>query len=252
MILERPYYYNKQIKKYLVQTMALFTGFKINHGDQLIPVPVQYGSKDRVAAAITNGGTQNKPIRLPVISCHLKAIKLDNSRFKGIGTERISQHVPLGGVIPDDVKTVHQLMPIPYTMSVDVTIYTSNVDSHWQLLEQIAIIFNPSAQIQISDGPFDWQRITKVEMVGINYDEIFPSGNNRRVEQSTLSFDIPIYIGVPAVVRNQIIQQIKLMIGKLDPNQSNDFFDLVDFDGGQPFDTTIESSWFDPIQPSSP
>lgn len=245
MISERPYYYDKQIKKYLVQTMAVFTGFSIEHSGERIQVPVQYGSKDRVAASIANGGTQNKPIRLPVISCHMKSIKLDNSRLKGIGSERVSRYVPLGGAIPDDVKTVHQLMPIPYTMTVDVTLYTSNIDSHWQLMEQIAILFNPSVQIQISDNHFDWQRITKVEMVGINYDEVFPSGNNRRVEQSTLSFEVPIYIGVPANVRNDIINQIKLFIGRLDPHQTDSLIDMVDFDGSEPIPTIIETNWRD-------
>ena len=248
MITDRPYYYNKQIKKYLVQTMSLFTGFQIEHNGERIDVPVQYGSKDRVAASIANGGTQNKPLRLPIISCHMKAIKLDNARFKGIGTERVSQYVPLGGMIPNDARTVHQLMPVPYTMTVDVTIYTSNVDSHWQLLEQLAILFNPSVQIQISDSHFDWQRITKVELTGISYDEVFPIGNNRRIEQSTLTFEVPIYIGVPANVRNQIIQQITLLIGAYDPNQPTNFFDMVDFDGGAPIEQIIQSVWVDDSQ----
>lgn len=243
MIQDRPHYYNKQIKKYLLQTMAIFTGFQVQHGEHMIDVPVQYGSKDRVSASLTNGGTQNKPLRLPMISCHLKSLKLDNARFKGIGTERTSQYVPLGGVVPDDVRTVHQLMPIPYLMTVDVTLYTSNIDSHWQLMEQLAILFNPSVQIQTSDSHFDWQRITKVELVAISYDEVFPIGNVRRVEQSTLTFEVPIYIGVPASVRNEIIKKIRLLIGSFDPDQTNNLFDMVNFDGGEPFETVVSTQW---------
>jgi hypothetical protein len=123
MISKRPYYYNKQIKKYLVQTMAVFSGFTIEHGEDVIDVPVQYGSKDRVAASITNDGTQNKLLRLPILSCHMRSIKLARDRFKGVGTERVSQHIPLGGMIPDDMRMIHQLMPVPYTMTVDVTLY---------------------------------------------------------------------------------------------------------------------------------
>ena len=82
-------------------------------------------------------------------------------------------------------------------------------------------------------------------MVGINYDEVFPIGNNRRVEQSTLSFDVPIYIGVPANVRNDIINQIKLFIGRLDPHQTDSLIDMVDFDGSEPIPSIIETNWRD-------
>lgn len=230
MISKRPYYYNKQIKKYLVQTMAVFSGFTIEHGEDVIDVPVQYGSKDRVAASITNDGTQNKLLRLPILSCHMRSIKLARDRFKGVGTERVSQHIPLGGVIPDDMRMIHQLMPVPYTMTVDVTLYSSNIDSHWQVLEQLFVLFNPSVQIQISDSNFDWQRITKVEMIDVSYDEVFPISINRRVEQTTLSFEVPIYISVPANVRNEIISQIKVLLSSMDEATEANYFDTIELD----------------------
>jgi hypothetical protein len=233
------YYYNHQLHKYLVQFMAIFQGMQIKTGKQgencaetTITVPVQYGSKDRVTAAIINQNTQNKPLRLPIMSAYLRNITLAAERRKGVGTERKTPYVPLGGLVPDDVTLVHQYMPIPYNTQCDLIVYTSNLDTHFQILEQIFMIFDPQVQLQISDASFDWTKLTTVELTGIQFEEQFPAGANRRMTITTLSFKLPIYIAAPANTRQNAIKDIFVRIGQVDGELTANNI-LAEFDAQQ-------------------
>lgn len=219
-LIEEPvYYYDEQMRKYILQFMAIFAGLKVKIGKledrsaSLIPVHLTYGPKDRVVASIMAENTQNKPIRLPAMSAYLNNVELAPDRRKGVQTTRRKTYFPSGGIFPDDIATIEQLMPVPYNASIELAVYTSNRDEHFQLLEQIFMFFDPILQIQKSDDPFDWARITTIEMVGINFDEGYPSGTDRRIIQTTLQFLMPIWIGVPMKIKNDFIADINLRVG---------------------------------------
>ena len=219
-LIEDPvYFFDDQLRAYILQFMAIFAGLKVNIGKLddreagLIPVHLAYGPKDRVAASIIGDNTQNKPIRLPAMSAYLSSIDLSPDRRKGVGTVRREVFMPSGGQFPDDIKTIEQLMPVPYNTIMDLSIYTSNRDEHHQILEQIFMFFDPVLQVQKSDDSFDWAKITTVELVGINFEENYPSGTDRRIIQTTLQFVVPIYIAVPAKVKSNYIADINLRVG---------------------------------------
>jgi hypothetical protein len=67
-------------------------------------------------------------------------------------------------------------------------------------------------------------------MIDVSYDEVFPISINRRVEQTTLSFEVPIYISVPANVRNEIISQIKVLLSSMDEATEANYFDTIELD----------------------
>ena len=104
-------------------------------------------------------------------------------------------------------------MPVPYNALMDLSIFTSNRDEHLQILEQILMFFDPILQIQINDDTFDWTKITTIELLSINYEENYPSGTDRRIIQTTLSFMVPIYVAVPAKMKNNWIKEINLRVG---------------------------------------
>lgn len=216
------YYYNKQIKKYLIQFMSIFAGLQVmteNREDgnpKVISVPVHYGSKDRVTASILSENTQNKPIRLPVMSAYLTGIDITPELRKGLGVQRRTPFLPRGEVFPDGIKVAHQLMPIPYRGQIELGIYTSNMDQHLQILEQIMIFFDPSIQIQISDGDLDWARLSTVEMTNINFDENYPAGTDRRMIVSTLGFAVPMYISAPSDAKNNFVAEVYTRIAALE------------------------------------
>jgi len=226
-LIEDPvYYYDEQLRKYILQFMAIFAGLKVKIGKlgdreaSLIPAHITYGPKDRVVASIMAENTQNKPIRLPAMSAYLNNIELAPDRRKGVSTVRRKTYFPTGGIFPDDIATVEQMMPIPYNTSIELAIYTSNRDEHFQLLEQIFMFFDPLLQIQKTDDVFDWAKITTVELVGVNFDEGYPSGTDRRIIQTTLQFLMPIWIEIPMKIKNNFIADINLRVGLVSASTS--------------------------------
>jgi hypothetical protein len=224
------YYYNGQIKRYLVQFMAIFAGMQVKLGKnatkeaRLITVPIHYGYKDRVVAHILGDNTQNKLLRLPALSAHIAGIELAPQRRKGVNQSRRNTYMPAGKVFPDDVRVVHQLMPIPYTMNIELAMYVSSTDQEHQILEQILMMFDPDLQIQTSDDVFDWTKLTTVELSSIRPEQNFPSGAERRVIQVSLDFTVPIYLSTPADVKRDFVERMYVRLGVVDT--------ATRFDGG--------------------
>lgn len=223
------YFYNRQIKRYIGIFMAVFAGLQVETGrrddgeTRMLSVPVVYGSKDRVVASILADHTQNKPIRLPTMSVYMRGLELATDRMKGSGTVRNTPFVPDGGLLPDDVRNLKQRMPVPYDLDLELSVYTSNIEQHMQLIEQIIMLFDPSIQIERSDSVYDWAKNVTVTLKGIDFEENYPAGTDRRKVQSTLRFHMPIWIETPAEYRNDIVKTIKLRIQAM-----NDLADFVD------------------------
>lgn len=215
------YYYNAQLKSYLVQFCAIFGGMQIQIGKsetkeaRLIPVPIIVAQQDRVAAAIKAGNTQNKMIRLPLFSAHISDIQFARDRQKGVGVVRRSTFMPSGGVFPDDVTVNESRMPVPYDLTINLNIYASNQDQMMQLLEQILMIFDPILQIQTSDDYFDWTKLTVVELTNISDESNYPSGVERRILQKVISFNVPAYVSIPHEQHKRYVADILLRLGTI-------------------------------------
>jgi hypothetical protein len=204
--------------------MEVFRGLQVQTGigkdgvKRMIDVPVFYGSVDRVAASILANNTQNQPLRLPKISVFMSGIVLAPDRYKGIDAVSTNTYVPRGGVFPDDIRTIHTLQAVPYKLQMDAYLFTSNTDTQLQLLEQLLVLFNPIMQIQTSDAVLDPGKITTIELTGINLEENFPISTDKRYIQTTLTFEVVIYVGIPSQIKNDIIKQIQLRMGTINDN----------------------------------
>jgi hypothetical protein len=201
--------------------MEIFRGFIVKSGISKdgtikdIEIPIIYGSIDRVAASISANNTQNLPIRLPTLSAYLTSISLASERYKGIDTSTSKPYLPRGGVFPDDMKMVETLSPIPYKLSLDLHIFSSNYNQMLQILEQFLVLFNPSIQIQTSDNLYDNARITTVTLTGINNEENYPMNTDKRTITYTLNFEMIVYLTVPSNIKNDFIRNINIRISKL-------------------------------------
>jgi hypothetical protein len=87
------------------------------------------------------------------------------------------------------------------------------------------MLFDPILQIQTSDSAFDWTKITSVELTGINNEENYPPGGDRRLLSWTLTFDIPIYISAPVDIKDDVVRKIIIRLGDLEKFQINEFDD---------------------------
>lgn len=214
------YYYNGQLRNYLLQFCNIFAGLKVATGkgvcdaDELITVPIAIGSRDRVVAAIQAGNTQNKPFSLPTMAASLAGLSLGQRR-KGIGTVDRRTFLPEGGAYPDDLRVVERVMPVPYVMSLELSLYASNTLQMHQMLEQLLMLFDPVLQIQTDDSAYDWTKITTVEMTGINNEENSSPGGDRRMIVWSFNFDMPIYISAPMDIKNELVRAIIIRLGDL-------------------------------------
>lgn len=199
--------------------MAVFAGLQVAIGkndfgdaDNLIRVPIRYGSADRVVTAIKNGNTQNMPLRLPTMAAYLKGIDMNPEARKGVGVVNRHTALPRGGAFPADLKVIQREMPIPYMALFDLSIMASNTDQHFQILEQILTLFNPMIQIQTSDDVYDWKRITTVELTDVGLEENYPIATDSRLISTTLTFIVPIWLAPPTVINRNYVAEIKIRL----------------------------------------
>lgn len=208
------FFYEEQLKRYALQFNAIFSGMVVQTGktdkrDQaFLDVPIVYASMDRVAAAAATGHTQNKHIRLPMMSSNITGFDIATDRMKGTGSIDRQVFVPLGGVLPDDARVVRRRMAVPYDLTFDLHIYASNKDQQFQILEQIMPLFDPVLQIQTSESHLDTAKIVTVQLMSINNEENFPPGTESRQILTSIQFKVDAYITIPATVKNDVVRQV--------------------------------------------
>jgi hypothetical protein len=98
--------------------------------------------------------------------------------------------------------TVERLMPTPYTLSVNVDIWSTNTDQKLQIMEQILMLFNPSLEIQTTDNYIDWTSLSVVNLDQVTWSSrSIPMGTESEIDVATLGFQTPIYISPPVKVK---------------------------------------------------
>lgn len=233
------YYYDNQLRSYLKQFCAIFAGLKVKTGigesgeSEDLHVPTVVGSRDRVVAAIAGGNTTNRIFPVPTMSAWMSGLEMAPERRKGVGQERTRVFMPSQGIYPDDLRTTTRVMPIPYNMQIELSMYASNTDQLHQLLEQILILFDPILQIQTNDSAFDWTKLTYVELQGINNEENYPIGTEKRILVWSLNFFIPIWLSPPMAIRDDLVRKIKITLGDLD---GFNLLEVDEYGQPQPFD----------------
>lgn len=245
------YHFDNQLRSYLLQFVSIFYGLQIQTGigecggSEMISVPVVIGHKDRVVAAIAAGNTQNRMLTLPTMAVHLSALSPAPERRKvqAFVDQRVT--LPVGGVFPDDLTVVKRAMPIPYNATIELSMYASNSNQRDQILEQILVLFNPDIQIQKSDGPFDWTKLTKVELTDISNEENYPASSERRMIVWTMTFEVPIFLSIPMGVKDDLVRKVIIRISDLGSMVVNE----VDEDGQATFGTELVREVFDTTVP---
>jgi hypothetical protein len=98
--------------------------------------------------------------------------------------------------------TIERLMPVPYTMTINLDIWTSNTNQKMQLFEQIATLFNPSLEIQSTDNYIDWTSLSVIDLQRVQWSSrTIPMGTENPIDIMSITFTLPIWISSPAKVR---------------------------------------------------
>lgn len=219
--MSQDFFYDGQIRRYLLQFIRIFSNITFQTGPDkngtltIHRIPVVYGEPSWQAASILRNGSQNAVLPVPIMSAWIKSIELAPNRrqdpaFEGImqGVERKFSNGEYTSE-PGNRFTVERYMPVPYDLTMQLDIWTSNTESKLQILEQIMTIFNPMLQLQQSSNIFDWSSIFEVELKNINWSSsTLPSSNEDR-NVASLTFNVGVWINPPAKLKRQrLIEQI--------------------------------------------
>ena len=217
------FWYDQQIRRYLLQFVRIFNGFQIQSGQKNAggsssqvyrTVPMRYADMSRMVAHVLRGNTENALNSTPFMTCHVANLNVARERRhdpKLISSQQIQERkydslndqytAELGNTY-----TVDRYMPVPYDLTINVDIWSSNTEQKLQILEQILTLFNPTVEIQANTNPLDWTNITVVELIDIQWSSrSVPQGVDSQLDISTLIFQVPIWINPPAKVKKQSI-----------------------------------------------
>ena len=226
------FFYDQQIRRYLTQFMRLLGEFSVKTGkdrhgvEEYIQVPVRYGDINRMAAHIMKNQSENMINTVPFISVYVTDMQISAERRHNpthVNKVQVFEKkfdVATGEYIDGEVGntyTIERYMPVPYDLTVQVDIWTSNTEQKLQLMEQLLVLFNPSINLKTNDNPFDWTNLTYTELVNIVWSvRQVPSGTDDIIDVAALNFNLPIFLNPPAKVKRQtlihtILNEIKRM-----------------------------------------
>jgi len=205
------HFYDGQIRRYVTQLVRLFSNFSYKDGDgKVVRVPVMYGDITRQVGHILRDNSENKIPSAPRMSVYITGLEQDRSRTSD---SSYTSKVNIRERAYDDTGkeylntqgknyTVERIMPSPYTLNVNVDIWSTNTDQKLQIMEQLLMLFNPSLEIQTTDNYVDWSSLTNVELTSMNFSSrAIPIGTESEIDVAQLSFSTPIYINLPAKVK---------------------------------------------------
>jgi hypothetical protein len=241
------FFYDGQIRRYLLQIIRLLSNFAVKYGDgTLVRVPVMYGDPDRQVSSIINQNSENTVLSAPRIAVYVTDIELDTSRLSDssyvgkvhIRERAINETTGQYENYQGNTFTVERLMPTPYKLSVKVDIWSSSNDQKLQILEQILMLFNPSLEIQTTDNYIDWTSLSVVDLVQTTYSSrSVPVGTSTEIDIATLTLATPIWISPPAKVKR--LGVITEIISNIFSQQSSPYGDYYEGLGTDPEATSI-------------
>ena len=162
------YWYDQQIRRYILQFIRIFDNFSIKVGkkdnsdsESFIRVPVRYADMSRMVAHLQRHNSENVMSSAPFMSVYIANLQLARDRLQD---PRLVDKVQVQERKYDTASTsylheigntytVERFMPVPYNLNMAIDIWCSNTDQKMQLLEQILTLFNPAVELQSNDNP---------------------------------------------------------------------------------------------------
>lgn len=218
------YFMDNQIKRFLIQFARIFSNWSVTAGydpggNPIIKrVPIMYGDASRQASTIiANNSASNVP-STPLITYYISGIEYDQRRTQdpffvdkmNVRQRAYNDETGEFETTQGNAYTVERLMPVPYTLRINVDFWTSNYNQKLELLEQIGTLFNPSMELQSTDNFIDWTSLSVVYQDGINFtSRSIPVGSGNPIDILSWKFYMPIWISGPAkITKLNIIQKI--------------------------------------------
>ena len=144
------YFYNEIFRSVIIGFGSLFNGIEIKHKDSsddvwsIIKVPLAYGPTQKFLARLEQEADLNRPVQmtLPRMSFEFTDLQYDPSR-------KASQTQAFYVTTDNGEKVKKVFMPVPYNMTIELSIMTKLNDDMLQIVEQILPYFQPAYTLPI-------------------------------------------------------------------------------------------------------
>jgi len=211
------FFYDNQIRRFLLQFIRIMSNFQVEFGTidsttnqrALQTVPVFYGDASRQASHMLRT-SENSMASVPAMAVYITDLKFDMDRIQDpffidkikVRTRRTDPDTGMLTSEQGDAYTVERQMPVPYRLTLNLDIWTSNTEQKLQIIEQIATLFNPSFEIQSTDNYIDWTSLSFIKLTGVRWDSrTVPIGQDDPLSIATMTFELPIWIASPAKLK---------------------------------------------------
>jgi len=206
------YFYNEIFRSVIIGFGSLFNGIQIQHKDEndatfsVIKVPLAYGPTQKFLARLKQNPDLNAPVQitLPRMSFEFTNLSYDSSR-KSTQTQTVIY------TDPDGTETKKGYLPVPYNMTITLSIYTKLNDDMLQIIEQIVPYFQPGYTLPIKFlGNLNEVINVPVQLENIDMSDDYEGNfDTRRALIYTLTFTAKTYVFGPLKdVSGDIIKKV--------------------------------------------
>lgn len=224
------YFYDNQIRRFLIQFAKIFSNWQVTKGKDpsgnpiYVRVPIMYGDSSRQASTIiANNSASNTP-SAPLITYYISGLEYNqkwtqdptfvdkvNVRQRAYNQETQQYEETQGQAF-----TIERLMPVPYTLRINVDFWTTNYQQKLELIEQLGTLFNPALEIQSTDNFVDWTSLSSVFQDGLTFSSrTIPQGTGNPIDVMTWKFYMPIWISTASKLKKLgVIEKIIASIHK--------------------------------------
>ena len=208
------YFYNEIFRSVIIGFGSLFNGIQIQHKDEndstfsVIKVPLAYGPTQKFLARLQQNPDLNAPVQmtLPRMSFEFTNLAYDSSR-KSTQTQTVVY------TSPDGTETKKGYLPVPYNMTITLSIYTKLNDDMLQVIEQIVPYFQPGYTLPIKFlGNLNEVINVPVQLNNIDMSDDYEGNfDTRRALIYTLTFTAKTYVFGPLKdVSSDIIKKVSI------------------------------------------
>jgi len=206
------YFYNEIFRSVIIGFGSLFNGIQIQKKDEsddtfsVIKVPLAYGPTQKFLARLQQNPDLNHPTQmtLPRMSFEFTKLQYDPSR-------KSTQTQQMVITSADGTEEKKAFLPVPYNMTITLSVYTKLNDDMLQIVEQIVPYFQPGYTLPIKFlGNFNEVQNVPVVLDNIDMsDEYEGNFDTRRALIYTFTFTAKTYVFGPLKdVSGDIIKKV--------------------------------------------
>jgi hypothetical protein len=224
------FFYDNQIRRFLIQFAKIFSSWQVTKGKDpagneiLVRVPIMYGDSSRQASTIiANNSASNLP-SAPLITYYISGLEYDQRRTQDptfidkmqVRQRSYNSETQQYETVQGQAFTIERLMPVPYTLRINVDFWTTNYQQKLELVEQLGTLFNPSLEIQSTDNFIDWTSLSVVYQDGTTFSSrVIPQGSGNPIDVLSWKFYMPIWLSNAAKLKKMgVIEKVIASIFK--------------------------------------